>query len=155
MPRPRFPSRAWVLAACLLVVAGTRPADGQGRNQLSLTGGPVTLVLDQTDASGTLLPASSEKAGLNWGRPDRDAKITVSALHSGIDLRLTVEAVGVQNGLPVGAVDLSAGMPDTDFIVGITAAVRGDAVLRYVARAASGSAEGTADYVVTYTLTAN
>lgn len=151
------------LAACLclaLLQAALALPDvyAQGATGLLLTGGRVRIVIDQVDGQGNLLPASSQKARLIWGKQRETSKITVSMVRFGPDIRLTVEGVRAQNASPVGPVELDPGMPEMDFVVGIPRGLHGSVRLLYVADASTWSGDmstsGVVEHVVTYTLTA-
>ncbi len=154
-----FPSAACLALALLLAACRAGDVRAQGANGLLLTGGRVLIVIDQVDAQGNLLPASSQKARLIWGKRQESSKITVSMVRYGPEIRLTVEGINAQNSSPVGPVELDSGMPEMDFVVGIPPGLHGSVRLRYVADAStlSGalSTSGEVDHVVTYTITAN
>ena len=152
-----FPSAVGFALVLLCAASAPRPALAQPSGSLLLTGGRVDIVIDQVDAAGNFLPATVRRARLMWGKPRTDSKITVSTVRYGPEVRLTVEAISVQNGTAVGPVELQSGMPDMDFVVGIPRGLHGSARLQYTADASTWSggpsSSGETQYLVTYTLT--
>lgn len=119
-------------------------------NEVSITGGNLTLTINSINPDGTLADATDATASLAWTTNEATKKITVATDVAAGAYTLAVEATGVTGGTSAGAVTLST--VATDFVTGISN-TSGGGTLSYTASATAAAATGSDVHTVTYTIT--
>ncbi len=132
----------------------------RAHGQLWILGANPQMALTSGTPGGSMIPVVNTGSRIFWFRQAATTKITVSTSCPGQHFSLSVVATGVSSGNPAPEVNLTDGMPPTDFIVNIPAGggMIKSCTLRYTASASfaqGNSAElGSDMHSVIYTLLA-
>lgn len=128
--------------------------------QISLTGGNITLSITTGTAGGQLINVVNTTVSLQYQKQSVLAKITVSTSCPGQRYNLSVLATSVTHGVAAPQISLTNGSPALDFITSIpkTGPLNGNAALQYTASAtfSQGNSTELGDDVhsITYTILA-
>ncbi|HEY6951755.1 MAG TPA: hypothetical protein VI758_05075 [Bacteroidota bacterium] len=145
--------------SCTLVIIAAVTSVSQSQ-QISLTGGNVTLSIATGTAGGQLINVVNTSVSLQYQKQGVLSKITVSTSCPGQRYNLSVLATSVTKGVAAPQVSLIDGSPAIDFITSIpkTGAPNGNATLQYTASAtfSQGNSSELGDdvHTITYTILA-
>jgi len=120
-------------------------------NELTITGGNVTLTINAAVAGAEPTDATDASTSLDWTTNDTNTKKITVGTDIDPTYTLTVEATGVSGGTGQAAatLTLAAGAQDLVRDVSLTT---GDCTLSYTASATAALGTGTDTHTVTYTL---
>lgn len=120
-------------------------------NEVAITGGNVTLTINNATAGAEPDDATDTSTSLDWTTNEQSRKITVVSDNATPNFTLKVQATGVTGG--TGAGEITVTDSAQDFVTGI-AETTGSATLSYTASATASAGDGSDIHTVTYTITA-